>query len=63
MKFEEALKLLTDPFQLVFVTRKEWPFKLYFCPNSQYLMIKYKDELTPYVISAYDFRYKWEICE
>ncbi len=63
MSFIEALEYINNGNYLTYMCRDDWPFKLYFCPLSQHLMIKYKDELTPYVISVFDFDYQWSVCE
>ena len=61
MNFTEALEYINNGNHVTYMTREAWPFKLYFCPNSQYLMIEAKDTLTPYTISTFDFDYEWEI--
>lgn len=63
MSFLEALEYINNGNYLTYMTREDWPYKLYFCPKSQYLMLKSRDEITPYVISTFDFDYEWEICE
>ena len=61
MNFTEAIEYITNQNNLTYMTREDWDFMLYFCPLSQYLMIKQKDEISPYVISSFDFDYEWEI--
>jgi hypothetical protein len=65
MNFIDAISYINNtnirPNRPTYITRKSWPFRLYFCANSQYLMIESKETLTPYVISTFDFDYDWEI--
>lgn len=58
-----ALQHIKHGDNLFYISRKDWPYKLYFCPLSQYLILKSKDDLTPYVISTFDFDYQWEIID
>ncbi len=62
MKFIDALELISQK-KHSSITRENWNYKIYFCLASSYLMIKGRDELTPYVISEFDFSYEWEILE
>lgn len=63
MDFLEALSYINNGNYLTYMTREDWPYKLYFCPDSQYLMIDAINSsvLTPYTISTYDFEHQWEI--
>jgi len=63
MNFTEALGHLINPDKIVYATRKNWAYKLYFCPWTQYLTIRKDNETIPYVISCFDFKYMWEITE
>lgn len=68
MKFQEALSNLEQIKQDLrnpYITRENWPYRLYFCKQTGYLMlgIAVRSELSPYVISLYDFNYEWELIE
>jgi hypothetical protein len=62
MTFEEALKsLLTHK---TYINRENWPYTLHFDMRSGDLIIRdKKGETFPYVISEYDFNYKWDKAE
>ena len=65
MDFTEALKKINR--SRLRITRKNWPYELYFSRIIGYLMIKSNNglgaEISSYAIHETDFEYNWEIKE
>ncbi len=59
MKFEKILKEIAGTVRTI--TRDEWPYFLVFDIRGFLMLKDHKGELSPYVISEYDFDYEWEI--
>jgi hypothetical protein len=63
MQFHLALEEIRKNL-LLKINRENFQFDLYFCKVSGYLMVRnYSGEITPYVISEFDFNYDWEVLE